>query len=72
MAARRAAKHAIETEVRRVIGADGTSDLLRSLDALAGEAGTAGDPSAESLAMRALRYLDADYWPEDAVDWPDE
>lgn len=72
MAARRAAKHAIETEVRRVIGADGTSDLLRSLDALAGEAGTAGDPSAESPAMRALRYLDADYWPEDAVDWPDE
>ena len=72
MAARRAARHAIETEARRAIGADGTSDLLRYLDVLAGEASTAGEPPAGSPAMRALRYLDADYWPEDAEDWPEE
>jgi DNA-binding MarR family transcriptional regulator len=72
MAARRAAKHAIETEVRRTIGADGARELLRYLHVLAGEAGTADEDSAESPAMRALRYLDADYWPEDAEDWPED
>ncbi len=72
MAARRAARHAIEADFRRTIGADGSSDLLRYLDVLAGEAGTAGDRSAESPAVRALRYLDADYWPEDAEDSPEE
>lgn len=63
-AARREAARAIEARLRDEIGADGVAQLLRFLDAVAGEdAAGAGDLPRDSPALRALRWWDAEDRP---------
>jgi DNA-binding MarR family transcriptional regulator len=64
LAARRQAARAIEARLRDEIGADGLAQLLRFLDAVAGEEDAgAGDLPWDSPALRALRWWDAEDRP---------